>query len=58
LIEEKILVENNGITAFAKDYLFASPSAAAGLIRGSSANGWLDWKDAQGRSLRENEQPE
>lgn len=36
---------------FTEDYRFNSPSAAAALICGSSANGWTSWKDAQGQTL-------
>ncbi len=39
---------------FTKDYIFTTPTAAAGAIRGSSLNGWDAWKDAQGRTLDEN----
>jgi hypothetical protein len=36
---------------FERDYLFKAPSAAAACIRGRTANGPLEWRDAQGRSL-------
>ena len=36
-----------------KDYLFNSASMAAAFIVGKAANGWLDWKDQQGRTLDE-----
>jgi hypothetical protein len=38
---------------FAQDYLFNSPSTAAGVVQGRSANGRIDWKDNSGRTLRE-----
>ncbi|MHB8119353.1 MAG: DUF4357 domain-containing protein [Methanothrix sp.] len=38
---------------FAQDYLFNSPSTAAGVVQGRSANGRIDWKDNQGRTLKE-----
>ena len=50
------LVEQNSVITFAKDYLFSSPSAASGFIQGRSCNGWIEWKDATGRTLKENEQ--
>lgn len=37
--------------AFLRDYVFASPSGAACLIRGRTANGWDNWRDAANRSL-------
>lgn len=38
---------------FTMDYEFSSPSAAAEVLRGCSANGRLLWKDEQGRTLGE-----
>lgn len=38
---------------FTKDYLFSSPSAAAIALMGRSANGWLEWKTAEGKTLDE-----
>lgn len=36
-----------------QDYIFGSPSAAADALLGSSSNGRTEWKDAEGRSLKE-----
>jgi hypothetical protein len=36
---------------FERDHLFATPSAAASLVAGNNANGWDEWKDAEGRTL-------
>ena len=36
---------------FAKDHLFGSPSTAAIALLGRSANGWVEWKLADGRTL-------
>ena len=38
---------------FAQDFVFSSPSAAATVVLGRSANGRIEWKDAQGRTLKE-----
>jgi hypothetical protein len=38
---------------FAQDYVFASPSTAAGVVQGRSANGRVDWKTKDGRTLRD-----
>ena len=38
---------------FARDTVFPSPSTAASLVCGGSANGWLEWKDDAGRTLDE-----
>lgn len=36
-----------------QDYTFDSPSMAAGVLLGRSADGRIEWKDAKGRSLKE-----
>lgn len=37
---------------FMQDYVFSSPSTAAAVVLGRSANGRVEWKDAQGRTLK------
>lgn len=37
---------------FSSDYLFSSPSTAAAVIMGRSANGLVEWKDQMGRDLK------
>lgn len=39
-----------------EDILFASPSGAACFVTGASANGYAEWKNAEGVMLRELEQ--
>jgi Domain of unknown function (DUF4357) len=56
LIKDGVLVQQNGNLVFTQNHLFSSPSAAAGVVLGRSANGWIEWKDASGRSLKENEE--
>lgn len=56
LTDEGILATQNGNLVFNKDYLFSSPSAAAGVVLGRSANGWQEWKDRIGRTLKDNEE--
>lgn len=34
-----------------KDLLFPNPSKAAAMLMGRSANGWIDWKTADGKTL-------
>lgn len=50
LILNKTLVKNDGFLVFKKDTEFSSPSAAAAVIHGGSANGLTAWKNAQGLS--------
>lgn len=56
LIQEKTLVEKDGAYVFSKDVEFTSPSAAAAVIHGGSANGLTAWKDGSGKSLKELEE--
>lgn len=51
LLEQGVLVEQNGRIRFERDYLFASPSAAAACVTGRTANGLIEWKDMNGRTL-------
>ena len=37
---------------FTQDYVFSSPSTAAAVVLGRSANGRIKWRDAQGRTLK------
>ena len=53
LLGREVLVAKGDLLAFAKDHLFDSPSAAACLVRGGNANGWVEWKDGKGRTLDE-----
>ena len=44
LVEDQVLVPmDNGLTSFASDQAFSSPSAAAAVISGRSANGRTQW---------------
>lgn len=35
-----------------QDYTFTSPSLAAQVVLGRSANGRIDWKDGSGKTLK------
>lgn len=50
-----VLRPQNGNLVFIRDHLFSSPSAAAGVVLGRSANGWIEWKNLNGITLKENE---
>ena len=47
------MVVKSGGYIFTRDHLFSSPSMAALAVMGRSANGWLEWKDASGKTLDE-----
>lgn len=49
---EKISVINNEFIVM-EDLLFSSPSAAADIVMGRSANGLTEWKDSNRRSLKD-----
>lgn len=53
LVEKGILKENNGVYLFQENFTFSSPSTAAAVVLGRSANGWTEWKDKDGRTLDE-----
>ena len=52
LIKEEVLVLKDRSYQFTQNYIFNSPSAAANVVLGRSANGWTEWKNAQGISLK------
>lgn len=51
LMEDGVLHNNGSDLVFAKDHLFNSPSGAALMVLGRSANGWREWTDRHGRTL-------
>lgn len=53
LVKDKVLIEADGCLVFAKDHEFSSPSAAAAVIHGGTANGRTAWKDAGGKTLKQ-----
>lgn len=53
LIEEKVIIEENEKMVLRTDYLFSSPSAAAAIVMGRSANGLVEWKSNKGKSLKD-----
>ncbi|MBC2844912.1 GIY-YIG nuclease family protein [Winogradskyella flava] len=53
LVSQEILIVQNDVYIFQKDYLFNSPSGAAAAILGRNANGWTSWKNKNGKTLDE-----
>lgn len=53
LITDGVMVERDGMLVFTKDHLFGSPSMAAVSLLGRTANGWLEWKSPDGKTLNE-----
>lgn len=52
LLDSEIVKKIGDKLIFNSDYLFSSPSAAAAVIMGRSANGLVEWKDSVGRDLK------
>jgi hypothetical protein len=58
LIDRGVLKVENSALRFEQDYSFNSPSLAATMVLGRSANGRVEWKAADGRTLKELQQAE
>lgn len=54
LLIEKGIINSDFI--FTRDYIFSSPSYAAGVVMGRSANGRTEWKNISHQSLKEIEE--
>lgn len=52
LLEEKVLIDHGEYYEFLKDYSFSSPSTAAAVVMGRSANGLIEWKMENGKILK------
>ena len=52
LAEQGILVDQNQYYEMIQDYTFNSPSTAAGVLLGRSANGRIEWKTSDGHTLK------
>ena len=53
LVARGVLVLNQDRYVFTQDYTFESPSGAAQVIQGRTANGRIDWKNDSGTALKE-----
>lgn len=51
---EKGVMDNN--MKFLRDYIFTSPSLAAGVVMGCSANGRIAWKNSEHKSIKDIEE--
>ena len=58
LLAQGVFVDEGTHYRLTQDYTFNSPSTAAGVLLGRSANGRTEWKDAQGRTLKEIQEAE
>jgi len=53
LLRQDVFIDKSDRYELAQDYTFASPSTAAGVLLGRSANGRIEWKADDGRTLKE-----
>lgn len=53
LMDENIVEKSNGNMIYKENYIFGSPSTAAGVVLGRSSNGWKEWKNKNGNTLDE-----
>lgn len=53
LIDEGILQKVDNVYEFSSDHIFPSPSRAAAIVLAREANGWNEWKYADGKTLDE-----
>jgi len=51
LIDSGIMQVQGDRVVFTKDHLFRTPSGAAIILMGRTANGWIDWKNQSGQTL-------
>lgn len=53
LVAQGVLVPDGKVYRLTQDYAFNSPSTAAGVLLGRNSNGRTQWKDANGRTLKQ-----
>ena len=53
LTDDSIFIDKVEFLEFSEDFLFSSPSAAAAIVMGRSANGLTEWKLTSGKTLKE-----
>jgi hypothetical protein len=53
MISKQVLVRDGDYYVFAEDYEFKSPSGSAAIVLARHANGWNEWRNAEGRTLDE-----
>lgn len=53
LINEGVLINKVEYYEFSDDYIFSSPSTAAAIVMGRNANGLTEWKNKEGKTLKD-----
>jgi hypothetical protein len=58
LLDEGVVLDKGEFLEFPEDYIFSSPSTAATMVLGRSANGLTEWKQKNGKTLKDFESNE
>jgi hypothetical protein len=53
LLAQGVIVQQGSHYGFTQDQVFTSPSSAAAVILGRSANGRTEWRNSEGRTLKQ-----
>ena len=53
LIDEGVLINKITFFEFSDDYIFSSPSTAAVMVMGRNANGLTEWRNHEGKTLKD-----
>lgn len=53
LIDDGVMINKTEYFEFSDDYIFSSPSTAAVMIMGRNANGLTEWKNKDGKTLKD-----
>lgn len=53
LIEDGLLIDKGDYLEFSEDCIFSTPSSAATIVLGRNANGLVEWKHKDGKTLKE-----
>lgn len=53
LIDDGVLVDKGDFLEFSDDFIFSSPSTAAVMVMGRNANGLTEWKNKDGKTLKD-----
>lgn len=53
LIKSNVAVLDESHFTFTKNYLFKTPSGASFVLLGITSNGWLEWKNKAGQTLKD-----
>ena len=53
LIDEGVLINKIEFFEFSDDYIFSSPSTAAVMVMGRNANGLTEWRNNEGKTLKD-----